>query len=178
MVRPTGQTHGRLPLKSQHMDPQFWAKLTALWHRERMREVYISTGVDSAEARHRANREALEIAHKHGWVGQLPQLKTALSELIVNELPGRGKVIPGYGIRFWEERTHRDMMRILAYPAERLELELAGYLKEEVLVGGRFAGRPPSGESKSTNHFDPGVGLWRALHGSFGGLCPARRQWS
>ena len=66
-----------LPLKSQHMDPMFWAKLTALWHRERMRDLYVKTGEEPHEARHRANREALEIARKHGWAGQLPQLKAA-----------------------------------------------------------------------------------------------------
>ena len=90
MATPS-QSSKRLPLKSQSRDRLFWAKLTALWHRERMREVYAKTGVSPADARHRANREALDVAHKNGWRGQLPQLKAALSELIVNELPGRGR---------------------------------------------------------------------------------------
>jgi hypothetical protein len=106
-----------------------------------MREVYVKTGVSPAEARHRANREALEVAHKNGWSGQLPQLKAALSELIVNELPGRGRTRPGAGIHFWEEKTHRDIMRILAHPAPRLERELTSYLMEEVAKNGRLAGR-------------------------------------
>ena len=131
----------RLPLKSQHRDRLFWAKLTALWHRERMREVYSKSGASPADARHRANREALEVARKHGFNGQLPQLKAALSELIVNDLPGRGRPSPGMGIRYWEEQTHRDMMRILAYPASRLESELLAYLTEEVAQNGRLAGR-------------------------------------
>ncbi len=131
----------RLPLKSQSRDRLFWAKLTALWHRERMREVYARTGVSPADARHRANREALDVARKHGWNGQLPQLKAALSELVVNELPGRGKPSPGTGIRFWEEKTYRDIMRILAYPAARMENKLMLYLMEEVEQNGRLAGR-------------------------------------
>ena len=137
----TLQPQAGLPLKSEHMDPQFWAKLTALWHRERMREAYIATGVNPAKARHRANREALDIAHKHGWSGELPQFKAELAELIVNELPGRGKVRPGFGVRFWEERIQRDLMRVLAYPAERIEPELGRYLRQEVETNGRFAGR-------------------------------------
>ena len=135
------QSSKRLPLKSQSRDRLFWAKLTALWHRERMREVYTRTGVSPADARHRANREALAVAHKNGWRGELPQLKAALSELIVNELPGRGKPRPGTGIRFWEEKTHRDIMRILAYPAARMENRLMLYLMEEVEQNGRLAGR-------------------------------------
>lgn len=131
----------RLPLKSQHRDKLFWAKLTALWHRERMREVYVTSGELPHDARHRANREALDVAHKHGWHGQLPQLKAELAELIVNDLPGRGKPRPGTGIRYWEEQTHRDIMRILAFPAPRLERELKSYLMEEVAQNGRFAGR-------------------------------------
>ena len=141
MARPSGQSQRRLPLKSQHMDPQFWAKLTALWHRERMREVYIASGELPHEARHRANREALDVARKHGWNGQLPQLKAALSELIVNDLPGRGKPRPGMGIRYWEEQAHEDVMRILAHPAPRLEQELLSYLINEVAQYGRLAGR-------------------------------------
>lgn len=141
MARPTASDSKRLPLKSQHVDPQFWAKLTALWHRERMREVYTATGALPHDARHRANREALEVARKHGWNGHLPQLKAALSELIVNELPGRGRPRPGMGIRYWEEQTHRDMMRILGFPAERLEQELLAFLKDEVTRNGRLAGR-------------------------------------
>ena len=131
----------RLPLKSQHRDRLFWAKLTALWHRERMRDVYIKTGMPAHDARHRANMEALDVAVKNGWRGQLPQLKAALSELIVNELPGRGKSRPGQGIHFWEERTHQDIMRILAYPAPRLEHELMSHLMREVAENGRFVGR-------------------------------------
>ena len=130
-----------LPLKSQHMDPMFWAKLTALWHRERMRELYVKTGEEPHEARHRANREALEIARKHGWAGQLPQLKAALSELIVNDLPGRGRVQQGSGVRFWEEAAHRDIMNILKLEPAALETELVGYLKDQVSLHGRFAGR-------------------------------------
>jgi hypothetical protein len=141
MARAIRQMRGRLPLKSKHLDPKFWAKVTALWHRERMRQIYISTGVESAEARHRANREALEIAQKNGWRGQLPQLKAALSELVVNELPGRGRVPPGQKIRFWEEYTHRDVMAILRYPPDRLQRELVDYLKEDVASNGRYAGR-------------------------------------
>lgn len=140
MATPS-QLSKRLPLKSQSRDRLFWAKLTALWHRERMREVYTRTGVSPADARHRANREALDVAHKNGWNGDLAQLKAALSELIVNELPGRGKLRPGTGIRFWEERTHRDIMRILAYPARRLESELTSYLMAEVAQNGRLTGR-------------------------------------
>jgi hypothetical protein len=131
----------RLPLKSQSRDRLFWAKLTALWHRERMREVYTRTGVSPADARHRANREALDVARKHGWNGELAQLKAALSELIVNELPGRGKPRPGAGIHFWEEKTYRDIMRILAYPTARMENSLMLYLMEEVEENGRLAGR-------------------------------------
>ena len=131
----------RLPLKSQSRDWLFWAKLTALWHRERMREVYVRTGVSPADARHRANREALDVARKHGWNGELAQLKAALSELIVNELPGRGKPRPGTGIHFWEEKTYRDIMRILAYPTARMENRLMLYLMEEVEENGRLAGR-------------------------------------
>ena len=131
----------RLPLKSQSRDRLFWAKLTALWHRERMREVYARTGVSPADARHRANREALDVARKHGWNGELAQLKAALSELIVNELPGRGKPRPGAGIHFWEEKTYRDIMRILAYPTARMENSLMLYLMEEVEENGRLAGR-------------------------------------
>ena len=141
MATSFGQPRKRLPLKSQHRDKLFWAKLTALWHRERMREVYGKTGASPADARHRANREALEVARKHGFNGQLPQLKAALSELIVNDLPGRGRPAPGMGIRYWEEQTHRDMMRILAYPAPRLERELLAYLTDEVAQNGRLAGR-------------------------------------
>lgn len=141
MATASGQFHKRLPLKSQHRDRLFWAKLTALWHRERMRDVYIKTGVPPHDARHRANSEALAVAKKNGWHGHLPQLKAALAELIVNELPGRGKPLPGAGIHFWEERTHRDIMRILAFPAPRLETELASYLRQEVAENGRFAGR-------------------------------------
>jgi len=140
MATPS-QSPKRLPLKSQSRDRLFWAKLTALWHRERMREVYARTGVSPADARNRANREALDVARNNGWNGQLPQLKAALSELIVNELPGRGKPRPGTGVQFWEEKTHRDIMRILAYPAARLERELTSYLMEEVAQNGRFAGR-------------------------------------
>lgn len=171
MARQTGQTTQRLPLKSQHVDPNFWAKLTALWHRERMREVYVATGIDSAEARHRANREALEIAHKHGWSGQLPQLKAALSELIVNELPGRGKVRSGFGVRFWEERTHLDLMRILAHPAERLQQELVSFLKAEVELNGRLAGRTGFykmthivGYMPTTDHMDKREAFLKALN--------------
>ena len=131
----------RLPLKSQHRDRIFWAKLTALWHRERIREVYIKTGVAPHDARHRANSEALDVARKNGWNGQLHQLKSELSELIVNELPGRGRPRPGAGIHYWEEKTHRDIMRILAVPAPRLESELTSYLRTEVSRNGRFAGR-------------------------------------
>jgi hypothetical protein len=141
MPTPSTQSLGKLPLKSQHRDKLFWAKLTALWHRERMRAIYEKTGVSSSEARLCANREALEVAHKHGFIGQLPELKAALSELIVNDLPGRGKPLPGSGIRYWEERVHRDMMRILAYPAPRLETELLGYLDGEVGQNGPFVGR-------------------------------------
>jgi hypothetical protein len=106
-----------------------------------MREVYAKTGVSPADARHRANREALDVARKHGWNGELAQLKAALSELIVNELPGRGKPRPGAGIHFWEEKTYRDIMRILAYPAARMENSLMLYLMEEVEENGRLAGR-------------------------------------
>lgn len=141
MARLSGQSQRRLPLKSQHMDPQFWAKLTALWHRERMREVYVASGELPHDARHRANREALDVARKHGWHGQLPQFKAALSELIVNDLPGRGKPRPGMGIRYWEEQAQKDVMRILAFPAPRLEQELLSYLANEVAQNGRFAGR-------------------------------------
>ena len=131
----------RLPLKSQHQDPLFWAKLTALWHRERMREIYVKTGEEPHEARHRANREALEVARKHGWTGHLPQLKAALAELIVNDLPGRGRVQNGRGIRFWEEQSQRDLLRILAMDSAQVEVELSGYLKDQVTMHGRFAGR-------------------------------------
>ncbi len=140
MATPT-QSSKRLPLKSQHQDRIFWAKLTALWHRERMRDVYINSGETPHEARHRANREALDVAHRHGWRGQLPQLKAALGELIVNELPGRGRPQAGAGIRYWEEKTHRDMMRMLSYPAPQLESELESYLLEEIAENGRLAGR-------------------------------------
>ncbi len=141
MAMPFDQSQRRLPLKSQRTDPQFWAKLTALWHRERMRDVYIATGEYPHDARHRANREALDVARKHGWNGQLPQLKAALSELIVNDLPGRGKPRPGMGIRYWEEQAHKDVMRILTYPAPQLEYELMSYLVKEVARNGRFTGR-------------------------------------
>jgi len=140
MPSPQGQS-GRLPLKRQHVDQLFWAKLTALWHRERMREAYIASGVEPHEARHRANREAHEVALKHGWTGQLSQFKVALAELIVNELPNRGKRTPGQGVRYWEEQTHKDMMSILALAAPQLEVELVGYLKDEVARNGRLAGR-------------------------------------
>lgn len=171
MAGPYGQPHRRLPLKSQHLDPQFWAKLTALWHRERMREIYVGTGIEPHEARHRANREALEVARKHGWAGHLPQLKAALSELIVNDLPARGKLRPGEGIRFWEEQTHKDMMRILTLPAPRLEDELSGYLKDEVRRNGRLAGRTGFyklthivGFMPTTEFMDKRVAFLRALN--------------
>jgi len=141
MAISSSQPQPRLPLKSQHTDPQFWAKLAALWHRERMREVYAASGSPLHDARHRANREALEVARKHGWKGQLPQLKSALSELIVNDLPGRAKPRLGARIRYWEEQTHKDMMRLLAHPAPKLEQELSIYLRDEVARHGRFAGR-------------------------------------
>ncbi len=140
MARPADPSK-RLPLKSQHGDRQFWAKLTALWHRERMRDVYIKTGTEPHEARHRANEEALDVALKNGWRGQLPQLKAALSELVVNELSGRGKAKPGQSVVFWEEQVHRDIMRMLALPADRLERELVSYLMGDVALNGRFVGR-------------------------------------
>jgi hypothetical protein len=130
----------RLPLKSQHKDPQFWAKLTALWHRERMREVYTASGSSPHEARHRANREALEVARKHGYKGHLAQLKADLAEMVVNEI-GRGRPLFGAGIHYWEEQTHKDMMRLLAHPAQRFEAEFGDHLKEEIARNGRFAGR-------------------------------------
>ncbi len=140
MATPAEPTQ-RLPLKSQHSDKLFWAKLTALWHRERMREVYIKTGMQPHDARHRANEEALDVALKNGWRGQLPQLKAQLSELVVNGLSGRGKPRPGQGIVFWEEKVHRDIMQMLALPAPRLESELVSYLMEDVVLNGRFVGR-------------------------------------
>jgi len=171
MATSFGHSQGRLPLKSQHQDKLFWAKLTALWHRERMRTVYERTGVPAADARHRANREALEVAHKHGFQGQLPQLKAALSELIVNELPGRGKPNPGSGIRYWEEQTHRDMMRILAYPAARLETELLSYISGEIGQNGRLAGRTGFykltlivGFLPTTDYLDKREAFLRVLH--------------
>jgi hypothetical protein len=170
MARPYGQSKS-LPLKRQHVDQMFWAKLTALWHRERMREVYISTGVEAHEARHRANREALEVAQKNGWTGQLPQFKTAMAELIVKELPSRGKVSPGHGVRYWEEQTHQDLMRILVLPAPQLEVELLGYLKDEVTRNGRFAGRTGFyklthivGFMPTTEHLDKRQAFLRAIN--------------
>ena len=130
-----------LPLKRQSRDPRVWAKLTALYHRERMREVYTISGHYSHEARHRANHEALEVAHRLGWRGDLPQLKAELGELAVNEIPGRGKRDPGHGVRYWEEQVHVDLLRLLATDPVTLKDELEFYLREEVKRGGRFSGR-------------------------------------
>ena len=83
MARPT-ESSKRLPLKSQHQDRLFWAKLTALWHRERMREVYAKTGMEPHDARHRANKEALDVAIKNGkiaYVGPHPPRNQATEEI-------------------------------------------------------------------------------------------------
>jgi hypothetical protein len=131
----------RLPLKRQHEDPRFWAKLTALYHRERMREAYTASGERSHDARHRANREALEVAHRLGWRGNLPELKAELGELVVNDIPGRGKRDPGRRVRYWEEQVHVDLLRLLATQPATLKDELEFYLREEVQHRGRFSGR-------------------------------------
>jgi hypothetical protein len=134
-------SRSRLPLKRQHEDPRFWAMLTALYHRERMREVYAASGEPSHAARHHANRDALEVAHRLGWKGNVPELKAELGELVVNEIPGRGRRKPGHRVRYWEEQVHEDLLLMLGDDPATLQDELALYLRQQVDRSGRFAGR-------------------------------------
>lgn len=139
MARGRQPTSGALPLKRLRHDPLFWAKITALWHRERVRDEYVASGYPSHEARKKANQEALEVARSRGWKGDLNDLKSQLGQLVANEIPElrrRGRP----GIRYWEEVVHEDLLRMLESETENFKVELAGYLRNEALVRGRFSG--------------------------------------
>lgn len=126
------------PLKRLRYDEKLWAKIAALWHRERVREEYEASGWDRAAARKRANEEALEVARRNGWRGDLAALKGDLAELLTSELPTLGKRSGGH---YWEEMLRDDLLALLEYPADALRSHLESYLRDEVRLRGRFAGR-------------------------------------
>jgi hypothetical protein len=128
------------PLRSVRHDPFLWAKITALWHRERIRDQYMAAGYTERQARNQANQEAVEIARSHGWKGDVRELKAQLADLIAHELPTVGRVA-GRGPLYWEEAVRAELLRVLAHPPERLRDELKDFLRREVDVRGRFSGQ-------------------------------------
>jgi len=131
----------RLPLKRRSGEKIFWVKLVALWHRERMRAVYKTTGHSRADSRHRANREAMELANRNGWAVKLPEFKAGLAEFVVQDLASRGRPARGRGIRFWEEQAQLDLLALLREPPPRIRKKLERYLRNEAKRNGRFEGR-------------------------------------
>lgn len=128
-----------LPLKRLSADPLLWAKIAALWHRERVRGEYAASDHSTQLARKKANDEALEVARAHGFKGTLAELKKDLAELLVNDLPALRKRSSD-GILYWEDVVQADMVRLLAGNPAHLRDGLKDYLREEVDLRGRFAG--------------------------------------
>ncbi len=117
-------------------DPMLWAKLAALWHRERVRASLVNCGSSPVDARHRANEEALDVARNHGWRGTLAELKQDLGHLVASEIPR----IHRDGGRNWEERTHSTLLRILSLPPDELRTSLESFMAEDARKEGSFAG--------------------------------------
>jgi hypothetical protein len=127
------------PLRSVRHDPFLWAKITALWHRERIRDQYVAAGYTERQARHKANQEAVEIARSHGWKGDVRELKSQLGELIAQEIPGAGK--RNGGPLYWEEALREELLRVLGREPERMRDELKDLLRRDVASRGRFSGQ-------------------------------------
>jgi len=131
---------GNRPLRSVRHDPYLWAKITALWHRERIRDQYAASGYSERQARHMANQEAVEIARSHGWKGNVRDLKSQLAQLITRDVPGLGRR-RGAGPVYWEEALREDLLRVLSRDPERLRDELKDLLRRDVEQRGRFSGQ-------------------------------------
>jgi hypothetical protein len=130
-----------LPLRRLQSDRHLWAKVAALWHRERMREEYASAGYTPQAARKRANEEALELAKSRGWRGTLGDLKHQLSDLLDPKPPAGPQPRWHRGTRYWEDVVRRDIRAMLARSPEDLRLALVEYLREEIRVRGRWTGQ-------------------------------------
>ncbi|MDH3628540.1 MAG: hypothetical protein OEV00_02075 [Acidobacteriota bacterium] len=125
-------------LKRLRYDETLWAKIVALWHRERVREEYEASGWERSQARKKANQEALEVARQNGWRGEMADLKGDLAQLLTSDLPSLGRRTGG---QYWEEMLRDDLLALLGHDPAMLRTQLMTYLRDEVRIRGRFSGR-------------------------------------
>jgi hypothetical protein len=126
------------PLLRAGTDRHFWTKLAALWHRERARDAYGAAGFEPAEARRKANEEALLVARRHGWRGELAELKHELADLLDPKPTADGRRRAWSQGGYWEPYVRAEMQRILALGAPQLKVRLLDFVRAEVRRGGRF----------------------------------------